>query len=38
VAAVWVNASVSAREGRRRDEALLKHEVEAMILSWLYGK
>jgi hypothetical protein len=32
------NASVSAREGRQRDEALLEDEAEAVSSSWLNGK
>jgi hypothetical protein len=32
------NALVSAWDGRRRDEALPKDEVEVASSSWLYGK
>jgi hypothetical protein len=32
------NTSVSAREGRRRDEALSEDEAEAASSSWLNGK
>jgi hypothetical protein len=32
------NASVLAREGRRRDEALTKNEAEAASSSWLNGR
>jgi hypothetical protein len=32
------NASILAREGMRRDEALLKDEAEAVSSSWLHGK
>jgi hypothetical protein len=32
------NDLVSAREGRRKDEALLKDEMEVASLSWLHGK
>jgi hypothetical protein len=32
------NASVSAQEGRRRNEVLPKNEAEAASLSWLHGK
>jgi hypothetical protein len=33
-----LNASVSAREGRRHDKALPKDEPEAAMLSWLNEK
>jgi hypothetical protein len=32
------NSSVSALEGRRRDEALPEDEVDAASSSWLHGK
>jgi hypothetical protein len=32
------NVSVLARDGRRRNEALSKDEVEAVSTSWLNGK
>jgi hypothetical protein len=32
------NASISAREGRRRDELLSEGEAEAVSSSWLHGK
>jgi hypothetical protein len=32
------NASISAREGRQRDEALLEDEAEAASSSWFNGK
>jgi hypothetical protein len=32
------NASVLTREGRRRDEALLKDEAETASSSWLHEK
>jgi hypothetical protein len=32
------NASVLARDERRRDEVLLEDEAEAAISSWLHGK
>jgi hypothetical protein len=32
------NASVLAREGRQRDDALSKDEAEAVSSTWLHGK
>jgi hypothetical protein len=32
------NASISAREGRQREEALPKYEADEASSSWLYGK
>jgi hypothetical protein len=32
------NTSISAREGRRRDEALLEDEAGSVSSSWLHGK